>query len=155
MSDSPLRRRIMKSTPLTLQLEDENGDKFTRMFRLAFDFNAQCIVEFRTKLSMLEADIWLRDSPTNLSVMFHAAVLMHQPEYAGEEGLQTLRSYMDAGNIAQISDALNEAFVSTLSADKQKIIRAKQAERKAKGDENPTEPAAKVQPTPEPKAAAV
>jgi hypothetical protein len=142
----------MKSTPLTLQLEDGNGEKFVRTFRLAFDFNAQCIVEFRTKLSMLEKEIWLRDSPTNLSVMFHAAVLMHQPEYAGEEGLQVLRSYMDAGNIGQISDALNEAFVSTLPEEKQKIIRAKQAERKAQG-ENPTAPAANSQPTPEAKTA--
>ncbi len=142
----PLRIRMMKPTRLTLDVEDVNG-KFTRAFDLAFDFNAQCAVEFQTRLSMLEPEIWDGASPINLSIMLQAAILMYHPEYAGPEGLRALRSYMDAGNAGQINDALNEAFVASLAPEKQEKIRAKQAAAKAK-NENPTEPASAT-PAPE------
>lgn len=145
MSETPqLRRRIMPYTSLTLNLEDANGDKFVRNFKLSWDFNAQALVEFRTKMSMLDGSIWTTNSPTVLSAMLQAAVLMHQPEYGGEVGLEVLRSYLDAGNIVEVSTALNEAFIASLPVEKQKKIRELQ---KAKA-EDPTLPAPS-QPTPE------
>lgn len=137
---SPLKFRIMKWTPLRLELEQERDDeKLVRNFKLAFDFNAQSIVEARTGLSMLERKIWDIPSPINLSVMFHAGLLMHHPEYASDEGLRVVRSYMDAGNFEQINDAINEAFVSSLSPAKQEKVRKAKAERDAAA--NPTNPA--------------
>jgi hypothetical protein len=135
-----LRRRIAPSVALSLELVDDNGDKFTRNFRLSFDLNAMTLVQEETGLSMLNGEIWNLINEKTLSVMFYAAILAQQPEYASKDGLAVIRSYMDASNAEKITEALNEAFLLQLPKERQDKIRAAQQAAKEKG-ENPTPPA--------------
>jgi hypothetical protein len=140
MKDTSLRRRIAPSVPLKLELVDDGGATFTRNFRLSFDVNAMTLVQEQTGLSMLNGEIWNDLNEKTLSIMFHAAVLGHQREYAAVDGLEVIRSYMDAANIEEITAALNEAFLLQLPPEKREKIRKAQAAAKEKG-ENPTPPA--------------
>jgi hypothetical protein len=140
MKDTSLRRRIAPSVPLSLELVDDGGATFTRNFRLSFDLNAMTLVQEQTGLSMLNGEIWNDLNEKTLSVMLHAAVLAHNPEYDCSDGLGVIRSYMDTTNIEKITDALNEAFLLQLPGERQEKIRKAQAAAKEKG-ENPTPPA--------------
>ena len=135
-----LRRRIIPAVPLTLELTNDDGSAFRQTFRLAFDFNAFALIEERTGLDMTGLLLWSKLSPSSLSVMFWAAVLAHQPEFSGDEGLGVIRSYMDAGNWEKITWALFEAYAKALpEAQKKALLEAK---NKMERGENPTQPPA-------------
>jgi len=135
-----LRRRIAPSVPLTLELTDDNGEKFTRSFHLSFDFNAMTLVQEQTRLSMLNGEIWNNLNEKTLSIMFYAAVLARHPEYAVEDGLEVIRSYMDTTNTDAITNALNDAFLLQLPPERREKIERAQKAAKEQG-ENPTRPA--------------
>jgi hypothetical protein len=141
-----LRRRIAPSVPLTLELADDSGEKFTRSFLLAFDFNAMTSVLEQTGYSMLTGEIWNHVNEKTLSIMFHAAVLLRHPEYASDNGLEVIRSYMDTMNTEAITNALNDAFLLQLPPARRKKVEAAQKQALEQG-ENPTSPA--TAPTPD------
>lgn len=153
---TPLRRRIAPAVTLKLELSDDSGDVLIRNFRLSLDFNAACLIQEKTGKSLLDGATWEDVSPVTLSTMFYAAILANQPEYdtrdlqgdPTDEGLEVIRSYMDAGNAKQIQEGIFDAFISSLPAARQaeiKVAREKAAE-KAKG---PNEPApAEILPMP-------
>lgn len=152
MTVTGLRRRIAPSVALKLDLKDDSGENFTRNLRLSFDCNAMAMVQEETGWSMMSGQIWDHLDEKTLSIMLHAAVLALQPEYGVENGLEVLRSYMDFSNAEQIAEALNEAFLIQLPAEKADEIRKKQKAAREKG-ENPTQPA--TDPAPVTKAAEV
>jgi hypothetical protein len=135
-----LRRRIAPSAPLTLELADDNGDKFIRTFRLSFDFNAMVLVQELTGFSMLNGEIWNELNEKTLSAMFYAAALAQQPQYGEAGGLEVIRSYMDTTNTEPITNALNEAFLLQLPKERRERMEKAQKAAKEKG-ENPTPPA--------------
>jgi hypothetical protein len=146
---SLLRKRMSKSVPLKLDLEDDGtGATFTRNFRLSFDFNAIAFCEERTGLGFLNGEIWTKLNATNISIMLYAAILANHPEYwtvdkfrnPTPEGLEVLRSYLDAGNMATVISALNDAFMQSLPADKRAELEANQKAEESKGA-NPIPPA--------------
>lgn len=126
-----LKKRIAPSVPLVLELEDDSGAKFKREFRLSFDFNASAIVEEKTGLNLLTAEVWTSGlSSRSLSVMLWAAILSNHPEYDTEdergrptdEGLEVIRSYMDVGNTDAIHQALWDAYFISLPKDKREAL---------------------------------
>ena len=132
-----LKRRIAPSVPLKLQLDDDGGTNFVREFRLSFDFNAAALIEEKTGLNLLTAEVWTSGlSSRSLSVMFWAAVLANHPEYAfpdehGEptdEGLEIIRSYMDVGNTDAIHGALWDAYFISLPKEKREALEKAKAE---------------------------
>ena len=132
-----LKRRIAPSVPLKLQLDDDGGANFVREFRLSFDFNAAALIEEKTGLNLLTAEVWTSGlSSRSLSVMLWAAVLANHPEYAfsddkgepTEEGLEIIRSYMDVGNTDLIHDALWDAYFISLPKDKRETLERARAE---------------------------
>lgn len=135
--DSALKRRIAPSVPLKLELDDDSGAKFVKNFRLSFDANAAAEVEERTGFNMLRGEIWEKLSFKGLSIMLWAAVLANHQEYDTEdaignrtdEGLRVIRSYMGIGNTAQISSAVENAFLASLPKDKREAIEAERARR--------------------------
>jgi|GEM_PF-2633207 len=135
--DSALKRRIAPSIPLKLELEDDNGSKFTKNFRLSFDANAAAEVEDRTGFNMLRGEIWQRLSFKALSIMFWASVLANHQEYdtidqhdnRTDEGLRVIRSYMGIHNTAQISEAVENAFLASLPKEKREALEAERARR--------------------------
>jgi hypothetical protein len=150
-----LRRRIAPSTPLSLELVDDSGDKFTKNFRLSLDYNAASYIELKSGFGFLDGEIWGQLNATTISIMLYAAVLANHPEYwtvdrndqATDEGLEVIRSYMDMENTEQITKALNDAYVSSLPPDKKERALKAQAEAEARA-ENPTKPAATPSPMP-------
>jgi hypothetical protein len=126
---SALKMRIAPSVPLSLQLEEDNGAKFTKNFRLSFDANAAAEVEERTGFNMLRGEIWEKLSFKNLSIMFWACALANHDEYDSEEGLRVVRSYMDLSNTEKISAAVQKAFMLGLPEEKRKAIEAEQARK--------------------------
>lgn len=153
-----LRKRITPSVPITLELEDDGGAKFTKSFHVSFDYNTVTTIEERTGLQMVSGkeheSVWKNPTARVTSIMFWAAILNHHPEYASDEGLKIIRSYMDASNATKIAKAMNDAFVLTLSKEQQEHIRSeeKKEEEKAEarkkaqeeGKPDPTPPAEKV-----------
>jgi hypothetical protein len=135
--ETALKRRIAPSVPLTLELDDDNGSKMVRNFRLSFDANAAAEVEERTGFNMLRGEIWEKLSFKGLSVMFWASVLANHPEYDTEDqhgnrtddGLRVIRSYMGIGNTAQISEVVEKAFLASLPKHKREAIEAERIRR--------------------------
>ena len=109
-----LRRRIVPSVLLALDLAEDDGSKMQRTFRLSFDYNAYALIQDRTGLDATGQEVWRDLNASTVSVMFWAAVLACQPEYEGEEGLGVIRSYMDRGNQDLIMEKLFEAHIAAL-----------------------------------------
>jgi len=135
---SPMRRRISPSVPFTLTFEDEQG-KASFSFKLAYNFNSLALVEEKLGVSMLTDIGEIIDAPTvqNVSVLLWAAVQEnHADDYAGEDGLETIRMNL---TIAQTKDALNacsRAYVKQLPAEQQERI-ARIVAAKEEGSEAP------------------
>lgn len=131
-----LRRRIVPSVLLTLDLRDDDGSVFQRNFRLTFDFNAFARIQERSGLDMMSQNVWALLTPASLSVMLWAAVLACHPEYDSDDGLIVIRSYMDAGNQDLIAEKLFECHAAALPEDRRKALM--EAKEKALRGENPT-----------------
>jgi hypothetical protein len=107
---TPLRRRITPSVPLNLKISDSSGE-FEVALRLQFDFNVIARIEQETGLNLLNDNVFKKQSATVLSVMLWATALPNNPEYDCEDGLETMRSYLDSENIGQVSNALSDAYL--------------------------------------------
>ncbi len=129
---SALKKRIAPSVPLSLDLTDDTGGKFTKNFKLSFDFNAKAEIEERTGLNMLTAQVWTNLSAKVLSVMLWAAVLANHPEYRTkdekgnetDEGLEVIRSYMELSNTDAIYEALWDSYFLSLPKDRRDALEA-------------------------------
>ncbi len=128
-----LKRRIAPSVPLTLKIENDGGSTFERTFRLSFDFNAFAVIQDKTGVNMAGENVWAELNPVTLSVMFWASLHALQPEFASDEGLCVVRSYMDVGNQDQIAEALFDAHAACLPADRRKLLMDAK-ERALRGD---------------------
>lgn len=116
-----LRRRIVPSVPLTLNLDDDSGSKLTRVLRLSFDFNAIARIEDMTGISVLRGEIWAKINARNLGIILWAASLAHHPDYDSGEGLVVVQSFIDAGNFEEVILAILDAYIVSLP-DSQKGI---------------------------------
>ena len=134
-----LRRRIVPTALLELELPEDGGGKILIKLRLSFDFNALALIQERCGLDMTEQNVWALLNPSNASVMLWASALACQPEYADEEGLGVIRSYMDAGNYVLIVERMFDAYVASLpEAQRKALMEAK--EKALRGEPNPTPP---------------
>ena len=120
---SSLRKRVSPSVPLQLLVGNADGSSFTLSFHLCYDFNALALVEEATGESMLGGKIFENLTTSRIGVLFWAAVQQHNPEYAGEEGLHQLRSYLDFENIKPVQEAITEAFILSLPKVQGEAIR--------------------------------
>jgi len=134
-----LKRRIVPTVLLELDLAEDGGGTIPLKLRLSFDFNAFALIQERCGLDMTEQNVWAALNPSNASVMLWAAVLACHPEYAGDEGLGVIRSYMDAGNYLLIAERLFDAYVASLpETQRNALMTAK--EKALRGEPNPTPP---------------
>lgn len=140
-----LRKRIVPSVPLVLELEDADGAKFIRSFSLSFGMRAIAEIEERTGLSVLRGEIWKKLNAKTIAVMFWAAALESHPEFdtGDDTGLQAIFSYLDVANIGMVGDKLWESFFASLPARRQEEILANAKRDGAQGDApDPTKAAA-------------
>ena len=129
-----IRRAIAPATPLTLELEGEQG-KFILNVKLAFDFNAFSRIEAKTGANIFLGNIFSNLNATNTVVLFWAALQRHNPEYAGDEGLEVVGTYLTIENAPIVANALKNAFLASLSKDSRAAI-----EKAEKGAEKPADP---------------
>ena len=149
--EKALKRRLAPSYPLTLELAVDEGQGFKREFRLCFDFNVCAEIEEKTGVSVLDAKEFLTrwQSAKFLSVVLWASLLPHHSEYASDEGLHVIRSYMDETNLEAISDALFEAYLLYCPEKKRDALRQLVKQGKAES-QNPTPPNPQASPSPGP-----
>lgn len=120
--------------PVKLELEDADGTKFTRNFRVSFDFNVLARIEEHTKLKMLGMGVWGQLSASVVSVMFWAAIIPNEPDYDSELGLEVIRSYIGLDNVDVITEALWDAYLLNLPKAKAEELRKIRATIDAKSE---------------------
>lgn len=146
MPESVMRKRIAPSLPLRLDLEDADGTKFVRSFRLSFTLNTLARIQEKTGLKVLGVGIWAELSPKLVGAMLWAALLVTSPEYdtrdedgeSTDEGLETIQSYIDGTNIDRVTETLWDAYLLSLPKDKADILR--KARAGGTGEAVPNEP---------------
>jgi len=133
-----LKRRIVPSVLLALDLTDDDGSQMQRTLRLSFDYNAYALIQDRTGLDATGQDVWRDLNAATVSIMLWAAVLACQPEYDDEEGLGVIRSYMDRGNQDLIMEKLFEAHIAALPERVRSALM--EAKQRLKEGKDPTRP---------------
>jgi hypothetical protein len=133
---------LTPSVPLELRINDANGEHVLN-FRLLFNFDAYALVEASANINMLMPGLVFKllgdpagPGATLLSVLLWAAIVNsnQDSEYAGESGLQAVRSYLNYDNSARVAEALQEAFLFTLPEEQQKALREGIAKAKAEAE---------------------
>jgi hypothetical protein len=133
-------KRIAPSYGFMLKGEQMGGGKFEIAFRLCFDFATFKRIKEATGLELVsnpEAWSHLGDADC-LPEMFWAAIIRHHPAYDNEDGLDAVRSYIDAENADSVGEAVIEAYLVTLPVKLGKTLRA--AWEAAKRGEHPADP---------------
>src|SRR5690348_17116416 len=118
-------KRIAPSHGFMLECEQFGGGKFSKGFRLCFDFSAFARIKERTGIELWnEPRNWASlDSSSVLPVVFWAAILRHHPEYASDDGLEAVASYIDPSNADKIGMALFEAYLVSLPKEMAQRLR--------------------------------
>ena len=141
-----IARRMAPYKPFVLVADQFDGTKFSKSFRLCFDFAAFARVKEKTGLELWNSlEAWAKtseDSSRILPVLLWAAVCRNHPEYAGEDGLDALASYIDPRNAGAIGDAVFEAYL--LSVPKELADQVKEAIEKANREEESADPTGEV-----------
>jgi len=153
MAPTPLKKRIVKALPFTLDLGDFG--KFD--FQLCYDFNSAAALQEKTISKQTPAGIKLQElmtwthvsEPIFISALFWAGIINRHPEYNSDDGLEIIRSYMDEGKLDEITKACWDAYLLNIPKEKREFME----ELKAKAETeiksaNPPSPAGQV-PTPE------
>ena len=151
---TPLRRRIVRALPFTLDL----GDFGKFEFQLSYDFNSASALQENTVSKQNPAGIKLPDleawshisEPVFVTALFWAGIINRHPEYNSEEGLKTIRSYVDEGNSDLIVQACWNAYLLNLPKAKRDFMEdlKKKAEAGIKAA-NPPSPATPPETAPE------
>jgi hypothetical protein len=157
-----LKRRIAPSFPLTLELVDDGGAKFTQTFRLTFNMNVGANVQEKTGLRITDFSIWTHlADPAVIRAMLWAAILPLHPEFdtvdaqgePSDEGLEVIGSYIDDSSADPVFDALWGAYLLYLSpmnrvaAEKWRAAMEAKAKDKREGPEEvPLAPAPATMP---------
>lgn len=121
-------------------MEDADGSAFEVNFRLSYDFNAMALVEEKTGLSMMSGTIFANATARKTQVLLWAGIVANNPDYAGDEGLEVIGTYLSLDNAAKALDAIMEAFF--MSLPKQRAEELKKLKDAKEADPTPTEQAA-------------
>lgn len=116
--DSALKRRMMPSVPLSLQVENGDGSSFTVDLKLAFNMNVLASVQEKCGQNLL-SDVfsWMDDPKAVIAVLWGAA-LPYQPEFNSDEGFEAVGEYMTLENRNDTIEALLKAYAFFVRKDK-------------------------------------
>ena len=120
-----LRRRVVQAFPYTLRVEDASGDAFESVFRIAYDLNAFTAFEEVTGINVMENLGVVFDKPSVplTTALLWAGLQIYHPEYAGAEGLETIRANVTLSQIRAVRVACSEAFLLSLPKEQAAKIR--------------------------------
>lgn len=143
--NSKLRKHLSPSTPITLTFDRAEGEGVDVLqFNLAYDFNAFALIEGRTGLNVLKAELFKNINATNIRVLFWGALQLYHAEFEGDAGLDVAGSYINFDNSVDIANALKKAFLLSLPKKRQQEIAKQEADEaaaKAAGQNLPEPPA--------------
>jgi hypothetical protein len=139
---APIRKHLSPSAPLSLAFDNEKGDGVDVLqFNLAYDFNAFALIEGRTGLNVLKAELFKNINATNIRVLFWGALQLYHPEFEGDNGLEVAGSYINFENSKDIAQVLKKAFLLSLpKARREQIEAAEAAENAPKPEGAPADP---------------
>ena len=127
-----LRKWLSPSVSYSLVLRDAEGES-KHDFHLCFDFNALAAIEQHLGINLLAQFSHIFSiSAISVSIFFWAAIQAYQPEYAGEEGLAAVRSYLNIANFEEAALKVQDAF--KLSLNKEQLDRVEKALADAKSE---------------------
>lgn len=136
-----LRRRILPTVPLVLEMEDASGEKFTEEFKLAFDLNVADEILEVTGLDLMTNQVWPALNGRVLSVMLLAACRENTPKWntrdkadpkkPSYDGLPVLRTYLNQENCSKALDALWDAYLLFLAPKERERLNLLREDMKA------------------------
>ena len=148
---TPLRKRIVKALPFTLDVADDGKVNFL----LSYDFNAAAAFQEKTVskqhpegLKLQELSTWKHvTEPIAISALFWAGIILRHPEYNSDQGLEIIRSNMDEAELDAIIKACWDAYLLNVPKEKREFMEElkKNAEAGIKKP-NPQSPAAQEPP---------
>jgi hypothetical protein len=100
----------MPATPLALEVENNDGTKFTVELSLSFNMNVLANVEEKCKWNLMLNPIEWVDDPKAVKAVLWAAALPYHPEYRSDDGLEAIGEYMSLENRVATVDALFKAY---------------------------------------------
>lgn len=113
-----LKRRKMPSTPLTMEVEDGDGSKFTVNWQLAINYNVLADAQEKCAYNFMGGPFdWVDDS-NRIRALLWASLLPYQPDLRDE--LLTVGEYLDGTNRLPVIEALFGAFSRYLHPSKRK-----------------------------------
>ena len=127
---TPIKRRVCPAYPLKVEYL-ERGKRESLTLNLVFDFNALALIQERTRLNLLEGDIWKGLGPEYLGVIVWAAALDRHKELEGAVGLEVVCSYLDGQNSEAIAEGVIRGFAESLP-EKRKAVYLELLERAKK-----------------------
>ena len=133
MANSPkVAKLLVSSVPLTLEVE---GVAVKLPLKLSWNMRAILTIEHKLRelgdpINILQAlGSFFRDlDATRLVVGVWAAAQQDSPEYAGDEGLEVIQSYLTPDNYGVAVVALKDAFLESLSKERRDAIRKAEKE---------------------------
>jgi hypothetical protein len=134
-----LRRRIAPGTPVEIAFSDGQGN-FKKTYQLAFNLNVLAEISEKTGLSALDMAVWLKLDAKILRAMLWAALLPFHPEFdtrdaktgaRSDDGLEAVGSWLAGDNQDRVYDALWDAYLAYLPAERAKFWRVAMENAKA------------------------
>lgn len=144
---SALHELISPAHPFIIQLRD--GTKIELL--LSFDFNAAAEIQQKIGLNITEGQAFWEHywEPSWIRAMLWACLLARQPEYAGEEGLRVVGSYIYDENLLDVQEAIFQAYLLYLPEQTRNNILKAREEAKAKAAKAKARKEAGLAPEPE------
>ena len=103
-----LKRRIVPSAPLCLEVENGDGTSFTVIAKVAIDFNVLSDAQERCGHNFLQGGLSWVDNAAQIRALLWASLLPYQPGYRDEELI--VGEYMTLDNRLPIVEALLKAY---------------------------------------------
>lgn len=154
-----LSKLLVSGVPLRLEVEGENDTKIALELELAWTMTAVITIEtwlrtrFGIDLNLLQnpGSFWTNLDCTKLALGVWACSVQEQPQYADDEGFETIQSFMNADNYHVAIEALRKAYLETLSKKHRDEILKSITEREEalqRGEQPPVSADPIVAPTP-------
>lgn len=146
MFEKKVAKLLAPSVPLALEVEGDPSPIRLEL-RLAWTMRAAITIESSLKAHGAEVNIlqspgefWKSLDCTRLAIGIWACASQDQPQYADEEGLEVIESFLTLDNYEAACAALKSAFLESLSKKRRDEILKAEAEG--------SKPAADPQPAP-------
>jgi len=146
-NDVKVARLLAPKVPLVLEVEGDNNQKLRLSLDLVWNMRAVITIEsylrakYAQEINILQTpgDFWKGMDCTKLALGVWACSMQEQPQYADEEGFETIASFLTADNYVKAMDALRNAYLESLSPKRrEELLKAVEEAKKKNQEKDPT-----------------